>query len=217
MKLHFDVENRKELAKAVSEINGAPLVYEGAPSMNYRVDYFYITKDGSLEFNDRVDGEKVEALLEGLAQRGFAARDEKVLQPSKETQVVDFSIAIPLEHVSCGNLTKILEVKGDLIKKAFGLTELPIVIDEEKISFPWFKVEPEYEICQAASEFIVALCKMSKEQKRITAQRKEVDNDKYAFRCFLLRLGFIGKEYKEIRKTLLKNLSGNSAFKGGAK
>ena len=48
------------------------------------------------------------------------------------------------------------------------------------------------------------------------AKEKEVENDKYAFRCFLLRLGFIGSEYKEERRILLKNLSGSSAFKGGA-
>lgn len=41
----------------------------------------------------------------------------------------------------------------------------------------------------------------------------ETGNDKYAFRCFLLRLGFIGDEYKIARKVLLKNLTGNSAFR----
>jgi len=58
---------------------------------------------------------------------------------------------------------------------------------------------------------------MSKEQKRVTATEKEVDNEKYAFRCFLLRLGFIGEEYKTDRKILLKNLTGSSAFKSGAR
>ena len=54
---------------------------------------------------------------------------------------------------------------------------------------------------------------MSKEQKRINATETEVTNEKYAFRCFLLRLGFIGAEYKAARKILLKNLNGSSAFK----
>ena len=39
----------------------------------------------------------------------------------------------------------------------------------------------------------------------------------YAFRCFLLRLGFIGDEYKAVRKILLANLSGSSAFKNGSR
>lgn len=56
---------------------------------------------------------------------------------------------------------------------------------------------------------------MSKNAKRVTVTEKAVDNEKYAFRCFLLRLGFIGSEYKVERKILLKNLSGSSAFKNG--
>jgi len=70
---------------------------------------------------------------------------------------------------------------------------------------------------KAYTDFIAALCRMSKEQKRINATEKDVINEKYAFRCFLLRLGFIGAEYKADRKVLLKNLEGSSAFKSGAK
>ena len=53
---------------------------------------------------------------------------------------------------------------------------------------------------------------MAKQNLRIKAQPKEVDNEKYAFRCFLLRLSFIGPEYKSERKILLSNLTGSSAF-----
>ncbi len=48
------------------------------------------------------------------------------------------------------------------------------------------------------------------------AREKRVDNEKFAFRVFLIRLGFIGDDYKAARKILLSNLSGNSAFKNGA-
>ena len=54
---------------------------------------------------------------------------------------------------------------------------------------------------------------MAKNRKRITAKERTVCNEKYAFRCFLLRLGFIGNAYKASRKLLLKNLDGNSAFR----
>ena len=125
-------------------------------------------------------------------------------------------MAIPLENVSAGNLTKLLDAKGELIKKALGVDDIRIEIDEEKVSFPWFP-EPDAETCQAYQNFIAALCKMSKEQKRINSTEKKVSNEKYAFRCFLLRLGFIGEEYKTDRRILLKNLTGSSAFKNGAK
>ena len=70
---------------------------------------------------------------------------------------------------------------------------------------------------KAYDTFICKLCEMARNQKRVSATEKQVDNEKYAFRCFLLRLGFIGNEYKTERKILLKNLTGSSAFKSGAK
>ena len=69
----------------------------------------------------------------------------------------------------------------------------------------------------AITHFINAICEMAKTQKRIAPTSKPVENEKYAFRCFLLRLGFIGDEFKADRKVLLQNLSGSTAFKGGAK
>ena len=70
--------------------------------------------------------------------------------------------------------------------------------------------------CEACTKLITAICQMAKEAKRVTVKEKEVENEKYAFRCFLLRLGFIGGEYKQIRKILMKNFTGSSAFKSEA-
>ena len=58
---------------------------------------------------------------------------------------------------------------------------------------------------------------MANKQNRITATEKPVENAKYAFGCFLLRLGFIGSEFKMERKILLSKLTGNSAFKSESK
>jgi hypothetical protein len=71
---------------------------------------------------------------------------------------------------------------------------------------------PEQDELQAYLDFIAALSKMAQEAKRVTAKEKDVENEKYAFRCFLIRLGFVGSEYKAQRKLLLRNLSGSSAF-----
>ena len=127
-------------------------------------------------------------------------------------------IEIPKENftdIALSNLEKILESKGDLIKKALGVEELPIEQTEETLRFPWFSFDEDAEKVKAYTHFITALCDIEKKQKRITATAKEVDNEKYAFRCFLLRLGFIGPEYKTERKILLSKLSGSSAFKSG--
>ena len=221
---------RKALVKVISEITGAAAVYKFMPTCAYEIDCFTVTKDGALEFDDRADSEEIENLLERLAERGFIAAEmpdaaadsveeetaEKVsgdaaAEPQGES--VGLTVTIPIDKVAVGNLTKLLDAKGSLIKKALGIAELPVEITEDAVSFPWFSLSPDLDSAKAYANFITALCRMSKEQKRINATEKKVTNEKYAFRCFLLRLGFIGAEYKADRKILLKNLTGSSAFK----
>ena len=108
-----------------------------------------------------------------------------------------------------------MAAKSNLIKKALGTDDLTIEETETKISFPWFPGTPTPEELKAYDTFICKLCEMARNQKRVSAKEKEVDNEKYAFRCFLLRLGFIGAEFKTERKILLRNLTGSSAFRSG--
>lgn len=118
---------------------------------------------------------------------------------------------------SLENLKRLVESKAAIIKKAIGTESISIIEGEETISFPWFHSEQDSEAIKAYTHFVTALCEIAKNQKRINAKAKEIENEKYSFRCFLLRLGFIGTEFKAERKILLKNLSGSSAFKGGVK
>lgn len=149
-----------------------------------------------------------------------AFRVINVLPNQKEdfimSETTGLTISIPLDKVAVGNLTNLLDAKGTLIKKALGIAELPIIIEEDVISFPWFEAMPAAEECTAYTAFIAALCQMSIKQKRINSAEKPTDNEKYAFRCFLLRLGFIGDAHKATRKILLKNLTGSSAFRNGS-
>lgn len=233
MRIEFHVTgaDRKALVTAMGEILEVRPKYLGMPTAAYEVDYFRIDRNGTVEFDDRADSVEIENLLEQLAGRGFAGEgQEAATEAPKEMaendtvgtdtapqdENVRLTVAMPLGSANIDNLKKLLEAKGSLIKKAFGIDELPVEIDGDKISFPWFS-ETDSGTAMACTDFISALCKMSKEQKHITATEKAVDNEKYAFRCFLLRLGFIGDEYKADRKILLKNLKGSSAFKSGAR
>ncbi len=111
------------------------------------------------------------------------------------------------------NLKRLVESKSNLIKKALGTETLELEITDDKVGFPWFEDGTDSDAVKAYTHFVTALCEMARVQKRVTAKEKETDNDKYAFRCFLLRLGFIGAAYKDERKILLRNLTGSSAFK----
>ena len=66
-------------------------------------------------------------------------------------------------------------------------------------------------------QLCLALSQMAKTVKTASPKPQQNENPKYAMRTWLLRLGFIGAEYKTERKILLKNLTGSSAFKSGAK
>ena len=124
------------------------------------------------------------------------------------------TVQIPRDKVNTENLMKLLQGKESLIKKALDITLLPVIVKEDIVEFPWFSNTGDDEV-KAYTHFISALCKLSTAAKRVSMTAKPVSNEKYAFRCFLLRLGFIGAEYKEERKILLQNLSGSPAFKNG--
>ena len=113
-------------------------------------------------------------------------------------------------------LESLIESKESLIRKAIGADSLMVGEKDGKLDFPWFKTDASPEEIKAYMDFVTALCNKAKEAKRITAKDKPVENEKYAFRCFLLRIGFIGDEYKTSRKILLRNFTGSSAWKGGA-
>ena len=110
------------------------------------------------------------------------------------------------------NLDALLLSKGRLIRHAFVIKEAIYTLSDARITFAWLHGTITDETAKAYAEFISKLCLMARTQKRVTAKEKIVDNEKYAFRCFLLRLGMIGNAYKESRKILLQNLIGSSAF-----
>ena len=228
---------RKVLVQAMGEILEVKPKYLGMPTAAYQVDYFHIDKTGAVEFDDRADSEEIENLLERLAERGIVAApaetaqeggtaeesadaENKAEEPETEAQGADLGLTVAMPRDSftdaaLENLRKLVDAKGSLIKKALAVDSLPIETDGEEVSFPWFAEGQDSESVKAYTHFIAAICDMARNQKRITAKEKPADNEKYAFRCFLLRLGFIGAEYKVERKILLKNLSGSSAFKNG--
>lgn len=226
MVLHFNVtkDGRKAMVQAIEKEIGGKAKYLGVPSCAYQIGSFTVGKNGELEFGDFDDIDEVVPIIDACVEAtGVSPAEwdnnekgakEADCEPNKgaENENIGLTVSMPLNKVAVGNLTSLLDAKGNLIRKALGITDLRIEVEEDKVSFPWFEeVEPDEAL--AYTKFIAALCEMSVNQKRITAKPKENENEKYAFRCFLLRLGFIGDEYKADRKILLSKLEGSSAFK----
>ena len=143
-----------------------------------------------------------------------ALTEEMMAGPDRHS----LSISLPrslFTETALQNLDALLLSKGRLIRHAFDIREATYTLEGDRITFAWLHGTITDETAKAYAEFISKLCLMARTQKRVTAKEKIVDNEKYAFRCFLLRLGMIGSAYKESRKILLQNLTGSSAFKNG--
>lgn len=69
---------------------------------------------------------------------------------------------------------------------------------------------------KAYIQFCLALSHQALTQKKASARRTYTDNEKYTFRCWMLRLGLNGDEFKTCRYHFLGNLSGNSAWRNAA-
>ena len=206
---------RKRLVQTIAQWLGCEAKYLGVPSCAYQVDYFTIDRNGSLSFDDRADSEVIERLLQHIYDEGF---DINQSHTDDEDEPCAVCVSMPrslFTDSNLENLNALIAAKGSLIKKALGTQDLSLEITDTKVSFPWFPSAPSPEEINAYNTFISKLCEMARNQSRVNSSEKPIENEKYAFRCFLLRLGFIGTEYKIARKILLKNLSGSSAFKNG--
>ena len=217
VKINAQGAERKRLVLTIAKWMGDPAEYCGAPTFRYKVGGIIVDKSGDTTFPESFDPEATERLLEHLYDEGFDM--DMSAKQTEEAEPTGVCISMPrslFTEAHIANLHGIVESKGNLIKKALGVSELPILLEDAKVCFPWFPAWTKPEELIAYEQFICRICDMARNQKRINAKEKEVDNEKYAFRCFLLRLGFIGDEHKTSRKILLRNLSGSSAFKAGA-
>lgn len=210
MKIEFNLtgNDRKELVKNISEITGIPAEYQYMPTCAYIIGGHAVTKEGTLIIGDDANEKEIHPLLVELAGRGYQI-------PDSDNKL---TIQMPIDSISgptINRIRRIIENKGELFKSAFKTDSLDIIKTEKTVDFPWFTVEQDGD-ADAYSTFISMLCEFAKNRNRINNKPDTSDNEKYAFRCFLIRIGMVGTEYKAERKVLLRNLTGSSAFRHGS-
>lgn len=215
--IRFTLESkqRPKLAQEIGNILGTAPHYERVPSCAYDIAGYRLDKEGVLHIPEGAE-ETTKDLIRQLRERGF--QDDAEVTEEVPVQEDKLTIGIPRESLTdtaLENLQKIIANKQTLFQRAFWMDSTEIEITDEKINFTWFPYTVDGDEIAAYTQFISRLCDMARDAKRVSSKPTETDNDKYAFRCFLLRLGFIGKEYKTARKILLRNLTGNSASRYG--
>ena len=190
--------------------------FQGVPSCAYEIGGCLLDRQGTLHISSEMDSKTINRLLTYLAGCGFVGEAEDNTDQVFSGFVVSMPRAFFIDK-ALDNLNRLAQSKGALFGRAFGVDALMPVINEDTVSFPWFPQTTEPDEINAYTHFVAKLCAMAQTLKWANAHAVETDNDKYALRCFLLRLGFIGNEYKMARKILLQNLKGDSAFRYGVK
>ena len=224
MTLHFEVESeiKKKMIRAMENELQVKAKYDGVPKCSFSVGRYTVGTKGEVEFKEGLELEEEKRVVKacvaatGKTPTEWESNTDEV-EEGPQLSNTGVTVEVPKGLVDTIKLEAILKGKGNLIKKALGVNNLSLIEKEDSVSFPWFDGSVSSDDLKAYEEFILKLCEMSVNQKRIQFKEKEVENEKYAFRCFLLRLGMIGEHYRIDRKILLRNLEGSSAFKNGKK
>ncbi len=143
---------RRQLADYIAGFLGSEKKYLGVPSCACQVGYIEVSKDGAITFDDRADSVEIETLLKEFEQEGFhaesattkpqeaadaapvkeeVANSEETACTASQGESAGLTVAVPLENVAVTNLTKLLDAKGSLIKRALGIDGLPIEVSED--------------------------------------------------------------------------------------
>ena len=270
MRISYNVtgNDRKALVKVISQATGERAVYKFMPTCAFEIGFFTVTKEGTLEFDDRSDAEVVEKVLEALTAAGYeGARETAPTEPeeadkaatdadtAEENEGISLTVKLPIgRHTgnTLRNLVNLVYTRAGLVNKALGtdfrvdegLAESlqtavlfktedflravgsyedehgkaidGLTITPEDITFASLPETAEPEVIRAFTELCAMMNKQALTQKRIQAKAVNEENEKYALRIWLTRLGMNGPEHKETRKVLMRNLSGHCAFRTDA-
>ena len=237
MRIETNAANRKDVVKAVSTILGQPSRYLGVPTCGYEVGNCTIDRSGAVETEDEKTAEMVRAglLEQGLIETPRTEVDETTVSLPVEGMTAEgLKNLIYLIHskqylINRSFAEEVFRIPAELVE-ALGGAGLPdteaflqafqshaegckgIGFLDGKMAFTLPAIN-DPDMILAFTHLAAAMAQQAREQKRIKPDETIEENEKYYMRIWLLRLGFGGKEGKEVRNLLLKNLKGHSAFR----
>lgn len=197
-------QERKSIAAVIGEAVCDSSHYTGVPACAYQIGGWNLDKESVLHSPELEENQfpVVRSVLSASQAAGLQM--EGLL-----------TVTIPdMEEQAAENLGNILKSKQQLLKKALR-SESEFRLDGNTLFC--FRATLDADTVLAYLFLMAKLCDLAKTLIYASPVERTVENQKYAFRCFLLRLGFIGKNYKTERKILLAPLEGNTAFKSGCR
>ena len=237
MRIETNAANRKDVVKAVSGILGQPSKYMGVPTCSYQIGNCTIDRSGAVETEDEKTAELVRA---GLLEQGLIDTPQTEIEETTVSLPVEGMTAEGLKNliflihskqylINRAFAEEVFRIPAELVE-ALGSAEIPdaetflqtfqnhaggckgIGFFDGKMAFTLPAIN-DPDMILAFTHLAAAMAQQAREQKRIKPDETIEENEKYYMRIWLLRLGFGGKEGKEVRNLLLKNLKGHSAFR----
>jgi hypothetical protein len=197
---------RKNIVTAAANHLGTDSRYQGMPSAAYIVGNAYtISREATLTGPDNRE------LVEALKQQGFVPMEEiyDALPEHSDRLTIEVPIGPEFTAAKMDNLEKLIASRDTLLKKVLGADALPIEQTGGVLKFPWFPVDDN---AMVYSQLACALVRAATEAKRITARERPCESERFHMRTFLLRLGFVGPEFKQARAVLTRGLSGSGSY-----
>ena len=233
---------RKQVASMIAEVLGGEASYAGAPSFGYHIDGWKIDREG-IVITPGIQKESLLMVLDTLKTVGATAEGngtvtfslnghngntlrnvvnliwskQSLIQKAlgRETDIVPVGLVNTINAVPIDTLEEFAEVINEAIDagKIEDESELEFDLADKTLSFRFSNASMDFDEVLAFVTFCQKLSEQAKQQKFSSTKQKEAENEKYAMRCFLLKLGFISEVYKTERKILLSRLNGNAAFR----
>jgi hypothetical protein len=235
-------ENRKDLVNAITSVTGERMQYQGPPTFAFTDGIFTVNRDGNLEVEDVKANAGVLKIIAAQKliddswdeDRDVLSIELPIKQHSPESllhllqilwgkqELINKAVGTNTGfNISSEFISKLKEEPQESVSEfLFSWNEAGgcestkgISFDEEKICFTGFPYTEDPEWVKAYTDLVSAIGKEAIAVKRVKLAKPDVENEKYYFRVWLVRIGFFGDEDKTTRKKLLSNLSGNSAFR----
>ena len=203
-------QTRKQLAELIGTHIGVAPVYEGTPTFGYVVGEIRIDRDWQVTWPADLTKDDIAAMMATARLAGFNAQHDST-NGADEGVTLAFPTAGWNERTR-GNLEAMLASKTALITKALGIDQVPVEYDGDTARFAWFITQPDPAVEHAATQLLEGMIVAANNANRVSPKPPAGSNEKYAMRCFLLRLGFIGEAHKTARRVLLANLEGSAAW-----
>ena len=233
---------RKQVASAIAEALGGEVRYQGPPSFSYEASGWRIDKAGIVT-SPEIQKDFLRTVLDALKETGATADGDGTVTLSlhghtgntlrnvvnliwskqslilkalgREREILPECLVHAINAVPIDTLEDFAKVVNDAIEAGsiIGDSELNFDLADRTLSFSFSNASLDADGVLAFATLCQQINEQAIKQKFSSTKQKETTNDKYAFRVWLLKLGFVGDAFKTERKMLLEKLSGNAAFR----